>query len=238
MHPTTKTAILLFLRPAAEEARCKAWDGNRRQDEQIAKGLIAHTKAAAEATGLPVIVRDSGQQRGTGFGERLANAIEDVFALGYEQIITLGTDTPDISAATILEVAARIEPGVLVTGPAPDGGIYTLGISQCDWNREDFLKIGWQTGGVQKGLEQCASDNRLAQTVLAPLADLDSKADLQNWLLKAVAGKPLARLLRSILHVAVAPLPASFPLRPQAVSTGKGYCGPPPAPDLVGTGGC
>ncbi len=230
MQPTATTAILLFLRPAAEEARCKAWEDNRRQDEQIAKGLIAHTKAAAEATGLPVIIRDSGQQRGAGFGERLANAIEDVFALGYGQIITLGTDTPDISAAAILEVAARMEPGVLVTGPAPDGGIYTLGISQCDWNREDFLKIGWQTGGVQKGLQQCASDNRLAQTVLAPLADLDSKADLQNWLCHAPAGKPLAKLLRGLLRAPVSVFPAiPFPFRLPAISAGKGYCGPPPA---------
>lgn len=230
LHSTPTTAILLFLRPAAEEARSKGWQGNRRQDEQIAARLIAHTKAAAEATRLPVIIRASAQQRGCSFGERLANAIEDVFALGYRQIVTLGTDTPDISAEAILEVARRIQPGILVTGPALDGGIYTLGISACDWNREDFLKIGWQTGGVQKGLAQCASANHLAQTVLAPLADLDGKKDLQIWLRNAATGKPLAKLLSCILCAPATLLPAAHsPFRLPAISAGNGYCGPPAA---------
>jgi rSAM/selenodomain-associated transferase 1 len=68
------------------------------------------------------------QRRGP-FGERLAGAIEDAWALAPWPVLLVGMDTPQVRA-TDLEHAARtlFTPGIdTVLGPAEDGGYWLLG---------------------------------------------------------------------------------------------------------------
>jgi glycosyltransferase A (GT-A) superfamily protein (DUF2064 family) len=65
-------------------------------------------------------------QRGSCFGERLANAHAD--AAGHGPTVQVGMDTPQVTAADLREVAAAAAERNAVLGPSPDGGWWVLAI--------------------------------------------------------------------------------------------------------------
>lgn len=79
------------------------------------------TEAAA---GWPVLT-----QRGSGLGERLANAHADV-AAAYpgEPVLQIGMDTPQLTPAQLHAAVRRLDSTDAVLGPAVDGGWWALGL--------------------------------------------------------------------------------------------------------------
>ncbi|MGA8248064.1 MAG: DUF2064 domain-containing protein [Nocardioides sp.] len=67
------------------------------------------------------------RQRGDGLGERLAHAHADVTGAG--PTVQIGMDTPQVTAADLLDVAAAASDGDAVLGPAADGGWWVLALS-------------------------------------------------------------------------------------------------------------
>jgi len=65
-------------------------------------------------------------QRGSGFGERLENAHQDVHARAGAAVVQIGMDTPQVEADLLREVAARVASGDPVLGLAHDGGWWVL----------------------------------------------------------------------------------------------------------------
>jgi glycosyltransferase A (GT-A) superfamily protein (DUF2064 family) len=65
-------------------------------------------------------------QRGTTFGERLAHAHAD--AAGSGPTVQVGMDTPQVTPADLLEVAAAGAGESAVLGPAADGGWWVLAL--------------------------------------------------------------------------------------------------------------
>ncbi len=80
------TAILFFTREANEEALHKSFVHDKR-NKLIATQLIAHTRKTVDKSGLPVFQTTS--QIGNTFGERLSNALTEVYALGFEKVIVV-----------------------------------------------------------------------------------------------------------------------------------------------------
>lgn len=66
-------------------------------------------------------------QRGTGLGERLANAYADT-ALPGAGALLVGMDTPHLTPALLRAAAAALDDADAVLGPARDGGWWTLGL--------------------------------------------------------------------------------------------------------------
>jgi uncharacterized protein len=65
-------------------------------------------------------------QRGSGFGERLENAHRDVHAMAGAAVVQIGSDTPQVEATVLGQVASRAAPGAPVLGLAHDGGWWVL----------------------------------------------------------------------------------------------------------------
>ena len=95
-------AILLFSRTATAEAAAKPLAMGKRSAESVADFMVNHIKKLTAKTKLPVFFFSEKQQRGDTFGERFANAFEDVFALGYQNVIAIGNDCLTVSTADIL----------------------------------------------------------------------------------------------------------------------------------------
>lgn len=73
-------------------------------------------------------------QRGADLGDRLANAHADV-AAAYpgRQVLQIGMDTPQLTAAQLTEAADLLTEAGAVLGPAADGGWWALGLQDpCD----------------------------------------------------------------------------------------------------------
>lgn len=88
-------------------------------------------------------------QQGEDLGERMRQAFEAGFSSGYNRIVGIGTDLPDLTAEIIHKAITKLDCNELVFGPAEDGGYYLLGMNQLHasvfenklWSTENLLQI-------------------------------------------------------------------------------------------------
>ena len=89
----------------------------------IACPAEARPRMATIAADVPRVYVD---QRGNTFGQRLANASEEVFALGFQSVVITGIDVAPLDD---LDSAFRsLEAGRCVIAPARDGGVNLIGL--------------------------------------------------------------------------------------------------------------
>ncbi len=145
-------------------------------------------------------------QRGTGFGQRLANALEDArhhaaSARGHRgsEIVLVGGDTPGLGSGHLrraLELTRR-DPDSVVIGPSPDGGFYLLAAARpVD---EALAAVRWCGAHTRRDLVEALERAGRTVHLLEPLADLDRPSDLDALLRHDWTGTGLARLTGTIL---------------------------------------
>jgi len=126
-------------------------------------------------------------QVGGGLGERLMKAFETVFALGFESVAAIGSDSPDLPLSH-LEDSFRLlddESADIVFGPAADGGYYLVALgSFCPGL---FCDIPWSTNRVLEKSMETATSLGLKVVNLAVWHDMDTIEDLKRFL---AAGNP------------------------------------------------
>lgn len=200
MNTNDQNAILIFSRFAAEEAKVKnyAYAVGRKGGNKLAGHLIQHTLDEAKQSGIPVYSFFSDKQKGNSFGERLANAIEEVFAKGFTNLIIAGTDSPDISTALFQKAARKLNQYGMVLGPSNDGGVYLIGINKGAYNRQTFLQIPWLSSAVFQSLKTYAAGIGVELCIEQKGEDIDCVSDLLEW--KGInKDQPLALLFATIL---------------------------------------
>lgn len=184
MSQEKATAILLFSRTASEEAGAKTFNHglNLRGNKAISQCLIQQTESIARHTHLPFYRCYSTEQEGNYFGERLANAIESVYAKGHDQVIVIGNDCPFITSSMLLSVSQQLNNKRLVLGPANDGGVYLIGIQKRAYNRGKFLSLPWQETILQNGWRTYAQQVSISINWLESHFDIDHAIDFKNLL--------------------------------------------------------
>lgn len=147
-------------------------------NQWIAQQLIDHTLRTVRRTGLPVY--QAQQQKGSSFGERLANAVEEVFAQDHQQLIIVGNDSPGLNARMLQKATRALQEQSMVIGPATDGGSYLIGLSRESYQRAAFVQLAWETSRLCADL--LAYGTALGQSVdqLPLLHDIDSAQDLRR----------------------------------------------------------
>ena len=174
-------------------------------NKSIARQLLKATLRKARGTELDIHLISSNQQRGSSFGERFANAFEDVFAKGYDKVIAIGNDSPGLTRETLNTAAGLLAGEQPVLGPSSDGGVYLIGLSKAHWDRSAFLDISWETEAVQADLYHSLLPEGLAFEWLTEQADIDGHLDLDAYL-RARPHATLSRKIRSILAGAKPPV--------------------------------
>lgn len=205
MSNTNKnTAVLFFSRSAEEEAREKSFtDQQQGQDQKIARRLIDHSRRQIAKTGLPYFVIDESAQRGNSFGERFANAFADIFDHGYEHVIAVGNDTPQLSADDIIEAANQLKSGYdMALGPANDGGVWLAGYSRSAFYNQNVARLSWQSSHLLDDILKSVAPQYEIYS-LQSLGDIDNPTDLHH----VIAASPVAiRLLIDQLQSILASL--------------------------------
>ncbi|MDB2462948.1 TIGR04282 family arsenosugar biosynthesis glycosyltransferase, partial [Algibacter sp.] len=69
-------------------------------------------------------------QEGIDLGERMKNAFTKGFNDGYNRIVLIGSDLPDINSDHINKGLKALKTNEAVFGPAEDGGYYLVGLSK------------------------------------------------------------------------------------------------------------
>lgn len=121
-------------------------------------------------------------QQGSDLGERMSDAFRRGFELGFEQIVGVGSDLPDITSAIIEKGLDELNSNDAVFGPAEDGGYYLIGMRsmfECifedkPWSTEDLLEIT-KAELISKGYSVGLIDT---------LNDIDTEEDLLGSSLK------------------------------------------------------
>jgi len=177
------TAILIFSRHAKEEAGQKKYANlsSKKSGIKLASQLIRYTQQQAEESALPVIHFFTDKQRGHTFGERLADAIEEGFALGFNKLIVTGTDSPCVHNKQFIEVANKLNKTQLVLAPTADGGVYLIGIHKDAFDKESFIEVPWLTNTVFNSLKHYASQHHFSLIAEITGDDLDNVSDVFQW---------------------------------------------------------
>lgn len=117
------------------------------------------------------------RQDGDGLGQALASAFARHFEAAYQQVVLIGSDTPDIRSAVLLAAAHVLEDQADVAiGPAIDGGYYLLGLRE-PWPAL-FEDITWSTNQVHSQTLLRAHALGLRVTQLPVWGDVDTPLDL------------------------------------------------------------
>lgn len=116
-------------------------------------------------------------QKGANLGERMKDAFKKGFDDGYNRIVLIGSDLPDISSTHIQNGLKALQHNDVVFGPAIDGGYYLIGLSKLKdyvfddkpWSQPNLLEIT---------LEEL-EEKEISFHLLRPLNDIDTFEDLE-----------------------------------------------------------
>jgi rSAM/selenodomain-associated transferase 2/rSAM/selenodomain-associated transferase 1 len=109
-------------------------------------------------------------------GQRMNRAFQQAFQSGYERVVVIGCDCPQINDKYILAAFDALKENDMVIGPAVDGGYYLIGLRKPV--PELFTCIGWGTETVFERTMAIAQDEKLKIAKLQKLSDVDCPQDL------------------------------------------------------------
>ena len=161
----------------------------------VAAQLTMHAATAAQQSGVDFLHIDSTQQAGATFGKRLSRAMEQAFALGYEQLLVIGNDCPQLDTPLLRRALARLAEGGVVLGPATDGGVYLMGVARSYFEATAWGELPWQTAALGQALVAHCQATGATVHYLQRLADVDNEQDLAQLL-----RQPLTQRLRRVLQ--------------------------------------
>jgi len=190
-----KTAILIFALSSHEELKCKKIHGAK----DLFEALSRHTQNTVKKTELPYFHFTEKEQQGSSFGERFTNAIKSVYDKGFEQVITIGNDSPHLKASQILETARTISKNKAVLGPSKDGGFYLMGLHKVNFDAKVFKNLPWQSAMLLKHLKTELLSNAIELASLHALHDIDHLHDLKT-IMKFTIGLPL-QIIKAIQSI-------------------------------------
>ncbi|MCG2419251.1 TIGR04282 family arsenosugar biosynthesis glycosyltransferase [Aequorivita sp. F47161] len=192
--PTSKKALIIFTRNP-ELGKVKTRLAKSVGDEsalEIYKFLLKHTVEITKNLNVdkyvfysenihrddiwnPDIFRKK-LQSGENLGEKMNNAFSELFDMGYESVLIVGSDIFEINQKDIENAFDALQSNQLVIGPAKDGGYYLLGMKELD--SKIFKNKNWGTNTV---LDDTLNDLRTKKYVLLEERnDIDYYQDIKE----------------------------------------------------------
>ncbi len=119
-------------------------------------------------------------QEGPDFTKRCAHSLRVAADYGYEQIVQIGTDTPQIRTADIQHAFDSLASHDMVLGPTRDGGYYLLALSRLDPGLYEGVIMGRET--VYGQMMANAKSRAWCVRELSTWIDADTDEDLRALL--------------------------------------------------------
>lgn len=87
-------------------------------------------------------------QKGRDLGERMFNAFREMFDKGYNRVIIVGSNIPELTVEPIELSVLLLKENNVVIGPSQGGGYYLIGISKGGLLADMFKGIAWGSDTV------------------------------------------------------------------------------------------
>ncbi|MCY7423064.1 MAG: DUF2064 domain-containing protein [Chitinophagaceae bacterium] len=140
--------------------------------------LVNEKSNLLKSLGFPVYTSTQQNQSGNNFGERISNAIQQVFELGFKKIIIVGNDCPLLNGVILKKAIHSLQNNEVVIGPDKRGGIYLLGITKEYFLKQAIENLPWQTTRLALTLKEYCKDLHIAPLVLNALNDINETSDI------------------------------------------------------------
>lgn len=193
--PTSKKALIIFTRNP-KLGQCKTRLAKTIGDEAALKiytYLLQHTSTVALSVKADKYVFYSESienndlwddtifrkklQFGSDLGSRMENAFLDLFRIGYEKVMIIGSDLLDLNQQIIDNAFEQLAEHDVVIGPAKDGGYYLLGMKMM---YENIFKN--KTWGAESVLAETLKDLLDYDIeLLKELNDIDTFEDMKDY---------------------------------------------------------
>lgn len=115
-------------------------------------------------------------QEGEDLGERMKNAFQYGFDQGYDRIVLIGSDLPNITKEVIDSGFKALDESDVTFGPAQDGGYYLIGMSKM--NSNVFNNKPWSQSSLLEVTLHELSEQKTSVSLLEPQNDIDTFEDL------------------------------------------------------------
>ncbi len=119
-------------------------------------------------------------QTGDDLGARMENAFLEVFDMGYERAVLVGSDIPGFTSAIATQGLEGLSPDTAAIGPADDGGYYLVGFHKDGFVSEAFHNIPWSTPDVCQQTVNRFKAARKSVIELPRLEDTDTLEDVDT----------------------------------------------------------
>jgi glycosyltransferase A (GT-A) superfamily protein (DUF2064 family) len=109
----------------------------------------------------------------------MRGAFASLLEAGARAVVLIGSDIPEITAATVSSAFALLErdPGVLVLGPADDGGYSLIAATRVP---TVFEGMTWGTSDVLAQTMSAAAASGQAVAFVEAVGDVDTPDDLER----------------------------------------------------------
>lgn len=193
--PTSKNALIVFTRNP-ELGQCKTRLAKTIGDEAALKiytYLLKHTAMVSESIKADKYVYYSEGikkndlwndaffrkklQYGSDLGSRMENAFSELFSLGYEKVLIIGSDLLDLNKHHIEYAFEALNQHDMVLGPSKDGGYYLLGMKS--FHENIFKNKNWGTESVLK--DTLKDLENIDVQLLEELNDIDTFEDMKHY---------------------------------------------------------
>ena len=118
-------------------------------------------------------------QMGDDLGARMVSAFNKALGSPYRSVVIIGTDIPGINGQLLTSAVKSLQEHDVVLGPTVDGGYYLIGLRVPV--PALFENMPWSTDQVYALTERKIQALGLSLAVLPKLRDLDTVADLDQF---------------------------------------------------------
>ncbi len=119
-------------------------------------------------------------QIGKELGERMKTAFLQAFSDGYNSVVIIGSDIPDLPAEYLKLGFKALETNDVVVGPSSDGGYYLIGFAKEAFLPDVFKGISWSGTDVFEDTLNILKGHRQKVYLLPQWHDVDTWADLSE----------------------------------------------------------
>ncbi len=139
-------------------------------------------------------------QTGRDLGEKMSNAFKDGFTRGYDRLVLMGTDIPEITETVLLHAFEILETKDAVIGPALDGGYYLIGFKKESFSEKIFHDMNWSTKDVFQETLKAMDRINLKYGRVSELNDVDTPEELKALALRMKNGGRIGPHTRKMLE--------------------------------------
>ncbi|MBQ0004749.1 MAG: TIGR04283 family arsenosugar biosynthesis glycosyltransferase [Clostridiales bacterium] len=178
----TKTRLMPYYSPeqCAELHRAFLKDYKMIIEDVPADIMLYHT--GGEPAIIKSIFGDNAEyheQKGDTLGIRMKNAIADALGRGYQKVVLIGTDIPELQARTIEDAFYKLDDTDIVIGPTFDGGYYLIGMKAVCETAFNVDKYGDSTVFDNTVRSICEAGLSIEKT--DTYSDIDDREDLLKY---------------------------------------------------------